>query len=200
MATNASGYEYAYTQADLDKKYAQQIPRIQRSTGTSAADRFPSTTNQDWSTWGRGTTKKPNNNAINDLIKRLDAQSQAARAANLARYDEAMGIYNKIEAMYQPGGAFQTSAYAELDRMKNQDLASAMQNAVDAGLSKTTGAQYASQRWTEQVGAPAIQKIQAQAQQLQAQAMGNRAAFIERREDVGPDYATIAQLTMAAKS
>lgn len=151
------------------------------------------------SSW-QSAQKAQSNKALTDLISRLETQSANARAANLARYNEAMDIYTKIEQMYQPGGAFQTSAYAELDRMKTQDLAHATQTAVDVGLSKTTGQQYASQRWTQEVGAPAIQKIQAQAQGLLAQAMGNRAAFIERREDVGPDYATIAQLTMAANS
>ena len=135
---------------------------------------------------------------LDKFINKLEEQAQSARAANLDRYNQAMGIYEKIEAMYAPGGAFETSALGQLDKQRKQDLASAAQAGVTSGLSQTTRQQYASQRWTEEVGAPATVQIQAQAQQMLAQAMGQRAGFIERREDEYPDYATIAQLVMSA--
>jgi len=187
---------------------AKTQARSTRKSSAQVSTPWASITDQDWAGGGRGGTDgsntsnatNQNSSAINDLIGRLESQSQAARAANLARYDQALGIYGEIEKMYQPGGQFETSAYGQLNKMKEQDLAHSMQTAVDSGMSKTTGTQYASQRWTDEVGAPAIQKIQAQAQGLLAQAMGQRAGFIERREDVGPDYGTIAQLAMAANS
>lgn len=103
---------------------------------------------------------------ISDLIQKMEDQAVAARTANLQRYDEAMGIYEKIESMYQPGGAFETAAMGNLERQKKQDLAYAAQQGVSSGLSQTTRQQYASQRWTQEVGAPATVQIQAQAQQL----------------------------------
>lgn len=167
-------------------------PASGRGTGSSTAPIYRTTYNNG------GSSSNAWQSQIGELVNKMENQAASARAANLSRYDEAKGIYSKIEAMYQPGGAFETAAFGQLEQQKKSDLAYSAQQGVDSGLSQTTRQQYASQRWTEQVGAPATVQIQAQAQQALAGAMGNRAAFIERREDEYPDYAQIAQLMMAA--
>lgn len=132
---------------------------------------------------------------IDALVNKFEDQASSARTANLERYNQAMDIYSNIEKMYAPGGQLETRGMEMIESQRNKDLAYSAQSGVSSGLSQTTRQQYASKRWTEDVGAPALQDLQYKSQASLAGAMGQRAGFIERREDEYPDYGMIAQLT-----
>jgi hypothetical protein len=150
----------------------------------------------DYSSFGIGNAQSmQKQNRLQELIDKMDLEAQNSRAANLARYNQALDIYSNIEKMFSPGNEMETAFSSNLDRMRKKDLASAAQAGVTSGLSQTTREQYAGKRWSEDVGVPALTQFQGQMAQQKAGAMGQKAQFIERREDVGPDYSAIASLT-----
>ena len=72
-----------------------------------------------------------------------------------------------------------------------------MQALVSSGLSSTTQAAGLGKKFEEEVGAPARLQAQDISSQRLSGAEAQKAGFIERREDVGPDYATIASLAQS---
>lgn len=117
-----------------------------------------------------------------------------AKAANLARYKEAKGKYEQIETMFSPGGDFGKGYSAYLAQAKSEDVARGTQSLVSSGLYGTTQAAGLGTQWEKQVGAPARLKLEDVRTEKYGEALRGTAGLIERREDVGPNYALIAQL------
>lgn len=133
-----------------------------------------------------------------DVIRRFEQQQAAARAANERRYQEAMQIYERIIEQYEPGGAFGAGYEAQLERTKTRDIAASQQALVSGGLFGTSITAGLPKKWEEEVGQPARLKLEDLRMGRLAEALTGQAGFIERREDIGPDYATIAQLSAQA--
>ena len=148
----------------------------------------------------RASTKQASaaQSSYSDLMAKMQAEQDAAKAANLKRYQQGLDLYSQIEQMYAPGNAMETAGMKQIETTKNQDLARAMQSAVSSGMGKTTRAAFSGARWEAEVGQQARLNLESLLTDKRATAMANKAGFIERREDTGPSYDTIAQLAMQA--
>lgn len=135
---------------------------------------------------------------LSGLLAGFQKSADEARAANLARYQEAMGIYKDIESMYAPGGTFGKGYEAMLGRAKTKSVAGGMQRLTSAGLAGTTRVGGLERQFEEEVGMPQRAKLEDIRMGRLAQARGARAGFIERREDEYPDYGMVAQLMAQA--
>ena len=133
-----------------------------------------------------------------DIIAQFQQQQEGARLANEQRYQEAMELYGQIIEQYEPGGAFGAGYEAQLERTKTRDVAASQQALISGGLFGTSVTAGLPKKWEEEVGQPARLKLEDVRMGRYTEAVGAKAGLIERREDVGPDYATIAQLSMAA--
>lgn len=133
-----------------------------------------------------------------DLLARFEAQQATANEANEKRYDQAMAIYDEIIAQYQPGGAFGQSVEAGLQREKTRTVAKQTQDLTSSGLFGTSLTAGLGSKFEEEVGQPTRLRAQDISFERLASASQGKASFIERREDTGPDYATIASLAQTA--
>jgi len=132
---------------------------------------------------------------LDSLIAKFQADQAAARAANERRYQQGLEIFDRIISRYKPeDSAFLRATEAQLERGRKVAVSQGMQALVSAGLAGTTEAAGLAKRYEEEVAAPARLQAQDIAQQRLTAAELGKAAFIERREDIGPDYATIASL------
>jgi hypothetical protein len=132
------------------------------------------------------------------LLNSLARSSAMATSANLKRYDEAMSIYDTIISTYSPGGTFGKAARGQLEKQKVQDVGAETQNLISGGMFGSTTQAATGRRWEETVGAPARLKLEDIQMQRLSQAQLDKAGFIERREDVGPDMGMLAGLAMQA--
>lgn len=128
------------------------------------------------------------------LLDQFQAQEQAAKAANLKRYSEAMSIYDEIISRYRPGGEFGEAALGQLEKRKVRDVGKETQQLISSGLYGTTTMAGTGRRWEESVGGPERLKLEDIQMQRLSEAQIGKAGFIERREDIGPDYGQIAGL------
>jgi len=135
-----------------------------------------------------------------DIIARFQQQQDAARKSNEERYAEALKLYDQIIQQYQPEGGFLKGAEAELGREKIRTVAGQEQKLVSSGLFGTSTTAGLGSKWEAEVGQPARLKLEDVRMGRLAQALGAKAGAIERREDIGPDYATIAALSQQAAS
>lgn len=129
------------------------------------------------------------------LLEQFQAQEQSAKAANLKRYEQAMSIYDEIISRYRPGGEFGEAALGQLEKRKVRDVGKETQQLISSGLYGTTTMAATGRRWEEGVGGPERLKLEDIQMQRLSQAQVGKAGFIERREDIGPDYGMIAQLS-----
>jgi len=133
-----------------------------------------------------------------DIIARFQAQQAAARRANELRYAQALKLYDQIIKQYETGGGFGAGWEAQLGRQKVKDIAAGQQSLVSGGLFGTTITAGLPKKWEEEVGTPARLKLEDIRMERLSQALQAKAGLIERREDIGPDYATIAALAAKA--
>jgi len=133
-----------------------------------------------------------------EIIAKFEEQQEATRAANEARYAESLKLYDEVIEQYQPEGGFLKGAEAELGREKVRTVAEQEQKLVSSGLFGTSIRAGLGSKWEAEVGQPARLKLEDVRMGRLAQALGGKAGAIERREDVGPDYALIAQLVSEA--
>ena len=138
--------------------------------------------------------------AYQDIIANFQAKQDAANAANQKRYEEAIALYSDIVEQYKPGGAFGAGFEAQLDRQKTKTVAGQTQSLVSSGLFGTSVTAGLGQKFEEEVGMPARLKLEDIRMGRYAEAISAKAGLIERREDVGPDYGMIAQLSAQAAS
>ena len=124
----------------------------------------------------------------------FQAAQTRANQANLARYKEGIGLYDQMITNWGKGGGFVKGAEATLERTKKKDMASGMQSLVSSGLVNTTMSAGLGKKWEEEVGAPARLNIADVAGQRLMQAQREKAGFIERRTDSGPDPSMVSSL------
>jgi len=132
------------------------------------------------------------------LLQQFQQQEEAAKAANLQRYQAAMEIYDEIISRYRPGGEFGRAALGQLEKRKVTDVGKETQQLISSGLYGTTTMAATGRRWEEAVGGPERLKLEDIQMQRLSEAQVGKAGFIERREDIGPDYGMIAQLASQA--
>lgn len=132
------------------------------------------------------------------VIAQMQKASEEARRMNELRYEQAMEIYRGIEKMYAPGGTFGAGYEAQLATQKKRDVASEIAQSISSGMYGTTIPGTAGMRWEETVGAPARLKLEDIRMERLGQAKQARAGFIERREDVYPNWANVANLMIRA--
>jgi hypothetical protein len=89
-----------------------------------------------------------------ELLAKITQQEEAARTANLQRYDQAMAIYDEIISRYRPGGEFGKAALGQLEKRKVRDVGKETQQLISSGLYGTTTMGATGRRWEESVGAP----------------------------------------------
>ena len=136
--------------------------------------------------------------AYQDIIAQFQAKQDAANAANEKRYEEALTLYSDIVEQYKPGGAFGAGFEAQLGRQKTKTVAGQTQQLVSSGLFGTSVTAGLGQKFEEEVGQPARLKLEDIRMGRYAEAIRSKAGLIERRDDVGPDYGMIANLSAQA--
>ena len=133
---------------------------------------------------------------VDSLILQFQAQQERANAANELRYQQGLDLFDRIIAQSE-GGGFMAATEAGLERGQTKAVSQGMQSLVSSGLSSTTQAAGLGKKYEEEVGAPARLQAADVEQQRLTQALTGKAGFIERREDIGPDFATIAGLAQS---
>lgn len=136
--------------------------------------------------------------SYSEIIQNFQAKQDAANVANEKRYEEALALYGDIVEQYKPGGAFGAGFEAQLGRQKTRTVAGQTQQLVSSGLYGTSVTAGLGQKFEEEVGMPARLKLEDMRMVRYAEAVGQKAGLIERREDVGPDYSLISQLAAQA--
>ena len=131
---------------------------------------------------------------IDDLIAKFQEAQDRARVANETRYQQGLELFDRVIKQYETGGTFERATEAKIGRAGEKATASGMQALVSSGLAGTSIAAGLGKKFEEEVGQPARLEAQDIASQRTAQALEKKAGFIERREDIGPDFATIASL------
>jgi len=131
---------------------------------------------------------------MGSLINIFAQQQASARAANIARYQQAAGLYQQALGRYGPGGTFGRGLEAQLGRTKVRDVAGGAQALAQSGLFGTTMRAGLGKKWEEEVGVPARLKLEDIRMERLTEAERALAGLIERREDVGPDIGMMAQL------
>ena len=129
------------------------------------------------------------------LLKQLEGEQGKANLANQERYEEMRKLFDEQLEIYKPGGGFGAGLTAELESTKQRDVASGAQSLVGSGLYGTTQTAGLGQAWEANVGSKARLGIADIQSQRYAGALKDKAGAIERVEDTGPDYSTIAQLS-----
>lgn len=137
---------------------------------------------------------------VSMLLDKFQKQQEAANKANEQRYAEMMKLADEDIAMFSEGGTYGAGAEAAIERAGVKAVASGQQALVNSGLANTTVAAGVRKNWEEEVGVPARLKVQDIRAEKLSGARQAKLSAIERREDVGPDYATIAQLAMQASN
>ena len=138
--------------------------------------------------------------SLSDLIKSFQEQQERARQENLKRYGEGLKLYDEIIKRYQPGGEFGKGALSQYERGRVRSLATAAQNLISSGLYGTTTTAGLGKKYEEEVGTPFRLQLEDLRMGRLSEAETGKAGFIERREDIGPDPALIAQLATQAAS
>lgn len=128
------------------------------------------------------------------LIRQVGAQQREAKAANIARQKRIESLYGEMMGMVSPGGAFEKRGLADIERQKTKGVGKEMQQMISSGMYGTTTAAGVGRGWEAEVGAPARLRLEDIMQQRQLGVMGQKAGFLERIEDVYPDYSSLLQL------
>jgi len=128
------------------------------------------------------------------LTSQISAQSASARRANIARQKRIEEMYDKMMGMVGPGGAFEKRGLAEIETARTKGVGGEMQQMISSGMYGTTTAAGVPKRWEAEVGAPARLRLEDIMQQRQLGVMGQKAGFLERIEDVYPDYSALLQM------
>lgn len=138
------------------------------------------------------TTESPT--PIEDLISQFQTQAEEARAANEARYTEGKDIYSQIAGMFGPESSYGQSYLQQYDTTKKQALANQLQSLITSGLGNVTTTSNLETAYEGQVGVPFRTQLADLMMSKRAEALGNLAGFIERREDVAPSPELLANL------
>ncbi len=134
---------------------------------------------------------------VDNLISQFQAQQEAANAANEQRFQQGMDIFDRIIKQQETGDVSEKAIEAAIGRGKTQAVAQGTQSLVSSGLASTTQAAGLGKKFEEEIGVPARLQAADIRQQRLNQSLRDKAGFIERREDTGPDFATIAGLAQS---
>jgi len=124
---------------------------------------------------------------------------EQANQAALKRETEIRSLLDTIVSTYAPGGSYQKGMEAMLERQKQQYLGSATQNLISSGLYGSTMTAGLPGKFEEEIGMPTRAKLEDVRTQAYTGALGQKAGFIERIEDITPSFETIANLTARAQ-
>lgn len=128
------------------------------------------------------------------VIGQISAQQAGARAANVARQKRIETMYDEMMKSVGPGGAFEKRGLAQIETAKTKGVGQEMQQMVSSGMYGTTTAAGVPGRWEAEVGAPARLRLEDIMQQRQLGVKQQKAGFLERIEDVYPDYSSLLQM------
>jgi len=127
-------------------------------------------------------------------ISQVSRQQASARQANVKRQKRIEGLFDMMSKMVSPGGAFEKRGLADIEAQKKKGVGQETQQMISSGMYGTTTAAGAGKRWEASVGAPARLRLEDIMQQRQLGVMGQKAGFLERIEDVYPDYSSLMQM------
>lgn len=139
--------------------------------------------------WGGGGS-----NNLTQLAEKLEGEYAEAKSANIKRYQEALGIYDEIVGMYEPGGGFGAGYEAQLEQTKTKDVGTAISQNISSGLYGVQTTSGAASRWEAEVGQPARLRLEDLRKSRYGEALQGKAGVIERRVDEYPDQGLIANL------
>ena len=128
------------------------------------------------------------------ISRQIGAQQASANRANEQRYAQMMDIYNQVIARNQPGGAFEKAGLQQIEAAKTKGVGQETQSLISGGMFGTTTAAGVGRKWEADVGAPARLRLEDIMEQRRTTAQFAKAGAIERREDVGPNYASLLQM------
>ncbi len=147
-----------------------------------------------WEAWNRKQQQQQT------IMDEYEAAQAKAREATAAREAEIRGLYDEIIGRYGPEGSFGKGYEAQLERQKTREVAAGGQALVSSGLYGTTQLAGLGKKFEEEVGAPARLKLEDIRAERLSQAQIGKAGFVERIEDIYPDYAMMAKLMAQASS
>jgi len=142
----------------------------------------------------RGVSRAPARPSYGGAIGQISRQQSSARQANIARQGRIEGMYDKMMGMVSPGGAFEKRGLADIERRKTQTVGKETQGLISGGMFGTTTTAGLGRKFEADVGAPARLRLEDIMQQRQLGVMGQKAGFLERIEDVYPDYSSLLQM------
>ena len=131
---------------------------------------------------------------FNTILDKYNQDYEAAKTANLERYNQALAIYDEIINKYQPGGSFGQSYLSQLETQKTTDVGKGISDMISSGLYGTEGLAGLGTQWESQVGAPSRLKLEDLMMERLSNAQMGKADVIQNREDVYPDLNQLAQL------
>ena len=146
------------------------------------------------------TTFKPQvqTTEIDKIIAQLQEQAGIAGAKTAGRQATIEAIFDEIIGRYGPEGTYGKGAEALLERQKGGAVAAGTQRMISAGLYGTEMGGGLGRAWEAEVGAPARLRLEDIKMERLSQAQLGKAGFLERIEDVYPDYGLISQLISQA--
>ena len=152
----------------------------------------------------------PRINMFKDLMAKMEASSESARTANIARRDKISSMYDDIiSGIQKPTGtedeAFRASTEQQMEATKKSDVGAGAQRLISSGLYGTEQAGGLEQKWEADVGVGQRMKMEDIISQRgeerenlytqrQYEAKTGKAGFLERIEEEYPDYQLLAQL------
>ncbi len=136
--------------------------------------------------------------AINKIIAQLQEQAGIAGARTAGRQATIESIFDEIISRYGPEGTYGRSAEALLETQKVREVGAGAQRMISAGLYGTEVGGGLGRAWESEVGAPGRLRIEDIKMERLSQAQLGKAGFLERIEDVYPDYGLISQLISQA--
>lgn len=137
---------------------------------------------------------------VGELVGTFQEEAEAAKAANLARYEQGLGIHGQLVSDFGAGGTMEAAAMQRYGQQKQTDIAAQMQQAVSSGMYGTTRPSTYGTAYEQQVGVPYKLGLAEAMAQRKAEVMRGQAGFIERREDIPPDPALMAGLVERASA
>ena len=124
------------------------------------------------------------------LLQTYQKMADEARLANVQRQQAVESIFDKVIAMYGPGGTFGQGAEAELATQKVQDIGKTSQRDIGRGL---YGIRPYEQEWEKTVGAPSRLKLEDIKMERLSGAQMGKASFLENIQNPYPDYGPLLQ-------
>jgi hypothetical protein len=143
------------------------------------------------------SAKPPSGNSYSSAGAFADA-TNAANNANELRYQQGLGLWDKIVSAYAPGGSFGQGAMASYQQGMNKAESSYAQNMVSSGLyDSTTMAGYGG-RYEQEVGTPFRLNLADEQTRGYTQGLQGAANFISSKNEQAPNPELMANLTKGA--